>query len=82
MIWHRMIINNTLIYNTEDLDRVRLTFNLSKYIENYSVTSALQNYFRGKIDGNNENVLEGKLFNYKTKIIGKSLEQLIQTGNP
>ena len=82
MIWHRMILNNTLIYNTEDLDRVRLTFNLSKYIENYSVTSALQNYFRGKIDDNNENVLEGKLFNYKKKIIGKSLEQPIQTGNP
>ena len=32
-------INNALIYNVEDLDRVMLMYNLSEYSHNYSLTS-------------------------------------------
>ena len=40
-------INNTLIYNAEDIDIVMPMYNLLEYSENYSMTSGgLWNYYR------------------------------------
>ena len=63
-------INNTLIENAEDLDIVMPIYNLLKYSKNYSVIlGSLWNYCA------NDNYLQGKSFEYKTKITGKTPAQ-------
>ena len=77
-------INNTLIDNAEDLDIVMLVYNLLEYTHNYSMTSgSLWNYYGDKIDNVdvNDSASDGKSFKYKTKIIEKTPERPLQTGN-
>ena len=65
-------INNTLIDNKEDLNIVIPMYNLLKYSDNYSMASGrLWRYYREKIDNVDNDVSDGKLFKYKTKIIEK-----------
>ena len=65
-------INSTLIDNAEDLDIVMLMYML-EYSGNYSMTlESLWNYYRDEIDNINDNASDGKLFKYKTKIVGKT----------
>ena len=77
-------INNKLIGNVEDLDIVMLMYNLLEYSCNYSMTwGSLWKYYRDEIndDGsrNNSNCrinndkTTNKSFEYKTKMIGKTL---------
>ena len=57
-------------------------YNLLEYSQNYSMTSgSLRNYYRDKIDDVDDNASEGKLFNYKTKIVGKAPQTPEQPGN-
>ena len=77
--------NRTLIDNAEDLDTVMSMNNLLKYSDNYSMTSRnLWNYYRDEIDdvGTNDNASDGKSFEYKTNIVGKTPEIQLQLGNP
>ena len=67
-------INSTLIGNTEDPDIVMPMYNLLDYIQNYSLKSgSLLNHYRDEIDEIDDNASESKLFEYKTKIVGKTL---------
>ena len=71
-------INNTFIDNSEDLDIVLPTSNLSEYSDNYSVTSgSLWNYYRDDVNDaaskiNNKKTTASKSFEYKTKLIGNT----------
>ena len=78
-------INNTIIDNAEDLDIAMPLYNLLKYSDNYSTTSAsLWNYYRDEINDNenendaNQNMVNNnktrtsKSLKYKTKIIGST----------
>ena len=66
-------INNTLIGNAEDLDIVISMHNLLEYSHSYSITSgSLWNCYREEIDSVDDDVLDDKSFEYKTKIIGKT----------
>ena len=66
-------INITLIDNAEDLDIVMPMYIQLEYSQNYSMTSGkLWNYYRDKIDDVHDNASDGKSFNYKTKIVGKT----------
>ena len=48
-------------------------FNLLQYSQNYSMTSrSLWNYYRDEIDDVYNNTSDGKSFEYKTKIVGKT----------
>ena len=62
-----------MIDNLEDLDIVMPMYNLSGYSQNYSTTSgSLWNYYRDEVYDVDSNALDGKSFEYKTKIVGKT----------
>ena len=66
-------INSTLTDNGEYLDIVMPMYNLLEYRQNYSMTSgSLRNYYRDKINDIHNNTLDGKSFEYKTEIVGKT----------
>ena len=70
-------INGTLIDNAEHLDIVMLMYNMLEYSQNYSMTSvSLWNFYRDEVDDVDDNAPDGKLFNYKTKIVGKTPRRL------
>ena len=49
-------------------------YNLLDYSQNYSLKSgSLLNHYRDEIDEIDDNASESKLFEYKTKIVGKTL---------
>ena len=51
-------------------------YNLLEHSQNYSMTSgSLWNYYRDEIDDVDDNILDGKSFKFKTKIIGKTPER-------
>ena len=51
-------------------------YNLLEYSDNYSMTSGtLGNYYRDKIDDIDDNALQGKSFEFKTNITGKTTKQ-------
>ena len=61
--------NRTLIGNEGDLDIVISMYNLLEYHDNYSTTSGrLWNYYGEEVDDADDNALQGKSFEYKTKI--------------
>ena len=65
-------INNTFIYNPEDLDFVMPIYNRLENSDNYSMTSrSLWNYYRDEVDDIKDNASDGKSFDYKAKS-GKS----------
>ena len=65
-----------MIDNTEDLDIVMPMYNLLEYNQNYSITSgSLWNYYEDQIDDVDDNASDGKLFIYKTKIVGNTPER-------
>ena len=67
-------INSTLIDNAEDPDIVMPMYNLLDYSQNCSLKSgSLLNYYRDEIDEVDDNASDSKLFEYKTKIVGKTL---------
>ena len=71
-----------LIDNAEDLDIVMTMYNVLEYSDGYSVTSgSLWNYYRDEIDDVNDNVSEGKPFEYKTEIVGETPESPPKPGN-
>ena len=49
-------------------------YNLLECSQNYFMTS-LWNYYRDKIDNAEDNASDGKSFEYKTKIIGKTAQR-------
>ena len=74
--------NSTLIDNAEDVDIVMPMYNLLEYSQNYSMTSgSLWNYYRDEIDDVDDNTSDGKSFEYKTKIVGKTPQRLARPGN-
>ena len=59
--------------NAEDIDIVMPMHYLLEYNQNYSMTSgSLWNYYRDEIVDVDDNALDGKSINYKTKIVGKT----------
>ena len=69
-------INSTEIDNTEDLDIVIRMYNLLEYSQNYSrISGSLWNYYRDEIDDVDDNASDGKLFEYKTKLVGNTPER-------
>ena len=70
---------NTLIDNAEDLDIVMRMYNQLEDSNNYSMASgSLQNCIRdgmGDVDVS-DNALDGKLFEYKTKLVGETVKRL------
>ena len=70
---------NTLIDNAEDLDIVMRMYNQLECSNNYSISSgSLQNCIRdgmGDVDVS-DNALDGKSFEYKTKLVGETVERL------
>ena len=65
-----------MIDNAEDIEIVMPMHNLLEYSQNYSMTSgSLWNYYRDKIDDVDDNVSDGKSFEYKTKIVGNTPER-------
>ena len=76
-------MNSTLIDNAEDLYIVMPMYNLSEYIQNYSMTSGSSgNYYRDGINDVDENDSHGKSFKYKTKIIGKTERRPARPAQP
>ena len=72
-----------MIDNGEDIDMVNVMYNLLEFSENETVTSeSLWSYHRSKIDTFNDNNSQGKSFEYKTKVIGKTPARSPQQGNP
>ena len=80
-------INNTFIGNAEDLDILMLMYNLLEYSDNYSTKPGrLWNFYRDEVnDDANENTADNyttnnkkrttsNSFEYKTKIIGSTLD--------
>ena len=68
---------NTWIDSAEHLCRIMLTCNLLQYKSIYSMTSvSFQNNYRDEIDDVDNYASEGKSFNNKTKIIGKTQQDL------
>ena len=64
-------INNTLIYNAEDLNIVMPRYNLLEHSQNCSITSgSFGHYYRDEIDDVDEN--DGKSCKYKTKKVEKT----------
>ena len=75
-------INNTLIDNVGNFNIVISMYNLSEYGHSYSMTSgSFLNYHRGEIDEVDYNFSDDKLFEYITKIVGKTPNRLQQAGN-
>ena len=63
-------INNTAIDNAQDIDIVMPMYNLIKYRDNYSKTSAsLWKYYK---DDPNDNITQYESFKSKIKIIGET----------
>ena len=57
-------------------------YNLLEYSDNYSMTSgSFWNYYRDEICDEDDDISEGKSFNYKTKITGKTEIRHTQGGN-
>ena len=57
-------------------------YNLLEYGQNYSMTSgSLWNYYRDKIDDVDDNAADGKPFNHKTKIVGKTPQRPANEGD-
>ena len=57
-------------------------YNLLEYSQNCCLTSGiLWNYYRDKLDDVDNNASEGKSFNYKTKIVGKTPQRPERPGN-
>ena len=60
----------------DDLGIVMPMYNLLEYGQNYSMTSGvLWNYYRDEIDDADDNASNGKIFEYKTEIVGKTPDQ-------
>ena len=60
-----------------------LMYNLLEYSKNYTMTSGnLWNYYRDEIDDVNDNNSQGKSFQCKTEIAGKTPALPLQSGNP
>ena len=54
-------------------------YNLLEYSQNYFMTSGrLCDYYRNEIDDVDNNASDGKSFEYKTKVIGKTAQSLPQ----
>ena len=71
-----------MIDNAKDLDIVIPIYNLLEYSQNYSMTSrSLWNYYRYGIGYVDNNASDGKLFEYKTKIVGNTPERLLNEGD-
>ena len=63
-------INNTDIYNAQDIDIVMPMYNLIEYSDNYSKTSgSLWQYYK---DETNDNITQTESFKSKIKITGKT----------
>ena len=76
-------INNTSIYNVEDVDVVTMAYNLLEHSDKYSVTPwSLWNYFRDEVNDvtnknnstgnfriNNKKTITSKYLEYKTKVV-------------
>ena len=57
-------------------------YNLLEYSQNYSMASgSLWNYYRDETDDVDDNASDGKSFNYKTKIVGKTTQSPAWPGN-
>ena len=70
-------INNTLIDNAGNFNIVISMYNLLEYGHSYSMTSgSFWNYYRGEIDEVDCNFSDDKLFEYITKIVGKTPNRL------
>ena len=64
-------INNTAIDNAQDIDIVMAMYNLIKYSDNYSKTSAsLWQYYK---DDPNDNITQYESIKSKIKITGETL---------
>ena len=71
-----------MIDNAKDLDIVMPIYNLLEYSQNYSMTSrSLWNYYRYGIGYVDSNASDGKLFEYKTKIVGNTPERPLNEGD-
>ena len=69
-------ISITLIDNAEDLLISIQIYNLLEYSQNYFMTSgSLWNFYRDEIHDVDDNTLNGKSFEYKTKIVGNTPER-------
>ena len=76
-------INITLIDNAKDLYIIMSMYNLLEYNQSYSMTSrSLWNYYRNETDNVDNNASDTKLFNYITKIVGKTPERPPQLPQP
>ena len=65
-------ISNTFIENAEDLSIIMPMHNLFEYCDNCSMTfGRFWNYYRDEVDNVDDDVLDSKLFRYKTKITGR-----------
>ena len=70
-------INNSLIYNAEDVDIVMPMYNLNEYSKNYlKTTGNLWNYYRdepgsGVVGNINYSIKDSMSFHYKTSITGR-----------
>ena len=63
-------INNTQVYNAQDIDIVMPMYNLIEYSDNCAKTTGrLWQYFRDELDDNTE---DSESFNSKIKITGKT----------
>ena len=63
-------INNTDIYNAQDIDIVIPMYNLTEYSDNYSKTSgSLWQYYK---DAPNDNLTDSESFKSKVKVTGKT----------
>ena len=66
-------INSILIDNAEDLVLIMQMYRPLEYGQIYFMKSGrFWNYYRDEIDNINDNASDGKWFNYKTKIVGKT----------
>ena len=69
-------ISITLIDNAEDLLISIPIYNLLEYSQNYFMTSgSLWNFYRDEIHDVDDNTLNCKSFEYKTKIVGNTPER-------
>ena len=68
-----------MIDNADDLDIVK---NIVKYSQNYYMTSgSLWSCYRDEFDHVDDNAWDGKSFEYKIKIVGKTPQRPARPGN-
>ena len=80
--FQKLIVHYSTLNNAEDLDIVVPMYNLLEYSQNYSVKSgSLWNYYRDKIEDVDDNASNSKSFNHKTKIVGKTPQKPVWSGN-